>query len=81
MLASCYRTSLAIAKDSGIRTIAFPSISTGVYGYPVEKAAKIAVGTVSQFLEQYPDVFDIVEWMLFDDRTLKAYEDEVDKLY
>ena len=80
-LASCYYISLKIAMDSGLRTIAFPSISTGVYGYPVEKAAKVAVGTVSRFLEQYPDAFDMVEWVLFDDRTLKAYEDEVDKLY
>ena len=81
LLASCYRTSLTIAKDSRIRTIAFPSISTGVYGYPVEKAAKVAVETVAQFLGQYPDAFDMVEWVLFDDRTLKAYEDELEKFY
>ncbi len=51
--------------DSGIRTIAFPSISTGVYGYPVEKAAKVAVSTAKRFVERYTDVFDMVEWAQF----------------
>ena len=50
-------------------------------GYPVEKAAKVAVETVAQFLEQYTDAFDMVEWVLFDDRTLKAYEDALEKFY
>jgi len=51
LLASCYYNSLKLAMENGIRTIAFPSISTGVYGYPVEKAAKVAVGTVARFLD------------------------------
>lgn len=76
-LASCYFNSLKLAKENGIRTIAFPSISTGVYGYPVEKAAKEAVKAVRQFLAQFPDAIDLVEWVLFDDRTLAAYEGEV----
>ncbi len=76
-LASCYFNSLRLAKENGIRTIAFPSISTGVYGYPVEKAAKEAVKAVRQFLAQFPDAIDLVEWVLFDDRTLAAYEGEV----
>ena len=66
--------------DSGIRTIAFPSISTGVYSYPVEMAAKEAVAAVKQFLDNNPGTFDLVEWVLFDDRTLAAYEKEVGKL-
>lgn len=80
-LASCYYNSLKVAMDEGIRSVAFPSISTGVYGYPVEKAAKVAVGAVKRFLEQYPGEIDVVEWVLFDDRTLKTYEAEVDKMY
>lgn len=76
-LASCYFRSLEVAKENGIRTIAFPSISTGVYGYPVEKAAKEAVRAVRRFLEQFPDALDMVVWVLFDDRTLAAYEREV----
>lgn len=78
-LASCYFNSLRLAKENGIRTIAFPSISTGVYGYPVEKAAKEAVKAVRQFLAQFPDAIDLVEWVLFDDRTLAAYEGELRK--
>ncbi|MBQ9607392.1 MAG: O-acetyl-ADP-ribose deacetylase [Lachnospiraceae bacterium] len=81
LLSSCYYNSLKLAMDNGIRTIAFPSISTGVYGYPVDKAAKAAVSTVWRFLEEYPGKFDLVEWVLFDDRTLRAYDNEVDKVY
>ncbi len=50
LLASCYRASLAIAAERSLRTIAFPSISTGAYGYPIEEAAKIAVETVREVL-------------------------------
>lgn len=80
-LASCYYNSLKVALDNGIRSVAFPSISTGVYGYPVVEAAKVAVNTVQRFINQCPGELDLVEWVLFDDRTLKAYEDEVDKLH
>ena len=55
LLASCYRRSLQVAAEHGIRRIAVPSISTGVYHYPVREAAKIAVGTVTEFLEEHPD--------------------------
>ena len=67
--------------DNGIRTIAFPSISTGIYHFPVELAAKIAVNTVAGFLSENEDKFDLVEWVLFDEYTEKVYESEVDKLY
>lgn len=80
LLASCYLNSLKTAVENGIRTIAFPSISTGVYGYPVEKAAKIAVKTVRQFLDDFPGKIDMVEWVLFDERTYAAYKSELDKL-
>ena len=69
------------AMDNGIRSIAFPSISTGVYSFPVELAAKIAVHTVNRFLQDNPDCFDLVEWVLFDTHTESVYEDEVDKIY
>lgn len=77
-LASCYRRSLEIALDKGIRTIAFPSISTGVYGYPVDKAAEVAVNTASEFITQNPGSFELVMWVLFDDRTYSAYERIID---
>ena len=77
LLASCYYNSMKIAVEHGIRTIAFPSISTGVYCFPVERAAKIAVDTVHRFLQENPDSFDLVEWVLFNDQAASAYETEV----
>ncbi len=74
LLKGCYRNSLAIARSKGIRRIAFPSISTGVYGYPVGLAAKAAVTAVQSFINENPDAFDLVEWVCFDEKTLKAYE-------
>ena len=55
LLANCYFNSMKLAMDNGIRSIAFPSISTGVYSFPVELAAKIAVHTVNRFLQDKPD--------------------------
>lgn len=81
LLANCYFNSMNVAMEHRIRSIAFPSIATGIYHFPVELAAKIAVGTVKRFLKENQGAFDLVEWVLFDDATEKAYEDEVDKLY
>ncbi len=80
LLASCYRNSLQIAVDHGIRSVAFPSISTGVFSYPVQEAAKIALATVSQFIEDHPGQLDLVEWVLFDERTYSVYEDALNRL-
>lgn len=74
LLAGCYFNSMQLAQEHGIRSIAFPSISTGVYSYPVELAAKVAVRTVRRFLEDNPDSFDLVEWVLFDSVTESIYE-------
>ena len=52
LLASCYRTCLQMAEENGARTITFPSISTGVYGYPMEEAAEVAIRTVAEFLRR-----------------------------
>jgi len=81
LLASCYYNSMKLAMENGIRSIAFPSISTGIYHFPVEQAAKIAVNTVKRFLDDNEGMFDLVEWVLFDEHTEKVYEAEVDKLY
>lgn len=80
LLANCYFNSMKLAMENGIRTIAFPSISTGVYSFPVELAAKVAVHTVNKFLQDNQDSFDLVEWVLFDDYTKAVYESEVDKI-
>ncbi len=77
LLADCYQNSLKLAAEHNIRTIAFPSISTGIYAFPVERAAKIAIGTVERFLAENPELFDMVLWVLFDDRTKEAYEEAV----
>ena len=81
LLASCYFHSMQVALEHGIKSIAFPSISTGVYSFPVELAAKTAVKTVSRFLEDNENSFDLVEWVLFDSATESVYEKEVDILY
>ena len=75
MLASCYRNSLKIAAEHGIRSVAFPSISTGVYSYPLQEAAKIAVRTVRDVLQECPEAFDDVLWVLFDKTTKSAYDE------
>jgi O-acetyl-ADP-ribose deacetylase (regulator of RNase III) len=74
LLASCYRNCLQTAVDHKIRSVAFPSISTGVYSYPVDQAAQVAVSTVRRFIEDHPGKLDLVEWVLFDQRTCDAYE-------
>lgn len=74
LLANCYYNSMKLAVEHNIRTIAFPSISTGVYSFPVDRAARIAVDTVRRFLEENPDKIDLVEWVLFDDRTYEVYD-------
>ena len=73
LLASCYRNSLNLAKRHGIRTIAFPAISTGVYGYPLEPAAEIAVDTVRKWLADNADEPMEVTFCCFDGRTMEAY--------
>jgi O-acetyl-ADP-ribose deacetylase (regulator of RNase III) len=59
-LASCYRNSLALAAENGIKSIAFPAISTGVYGYPLERAVRIAIAAVRESLTRYPAVEQVV---------------------
>lgn len=74
LLESCYRNSLKLAAENGIRTVAFPSISTGIYSFPVERASKIAVNAVKGFLGENAEKFDMVMWVLYDEQTKKAYE-------
>jgi O-acetyl-ADP-ribose deacetylase (regulator of RNase III) len=71
-LASCYRRSLEVARDLGARSVAFPAISTGVYGYPPELAAPVAVATVRA---ADPDAFDDLVLVAFDGATLERYRE------
>ncbi len=74
LLASCYQSALTLAMERGIRSIAFPSISTGVYSYPLSQAADVAVQAVIGFATRHPDAFDEILWVLFDERTKAAYD-------
>ena len=79
LLANAYRNSLQCALDNGISTIAFPSISTGVYSYPLEKAADIAVNTVRDFCIAHPGKIETARFVLFDPKTREAYESAVSR--
>jgi O-acetyl-ADP-ribose deacetylase (regulator of RNase III) len=72
LLASCYRTSLALAVEKGVRTIAFPAISTGVYGFPLERATEIAVSEVRSFLERNPSLEKVV-FVCFGQHAYQCY--------
>ena len=78
LLASCYRSCLELAVENGIRSIAFPSISTGIFSFPLDKAVKIAIGTAKKFVDENPDKLDVIKWVLFDDYTFNAYQNELD---
>jgi O-acetyl-ADP-ribose deacetylase (regulator of RNase III) len=74
-LASCYRRSLEVALAHNLRTIAFPCISTGVYGYPPDQAAAVAVQTVREFISHYTDAFDEITFCCFSQDDLRLYTD------
>ena len=73
-LTDCYRNSLELAKSYDVHSIAFPTISTGVYGYPLEDATEIAVKTVAQWLEAHADYAMQVIFCCFDARTERVYQ-------
>lgn len=73
LLASCYRRSLEVASANNLKSIAFPSISTGAYGYPLEEAAPIALKTVMDYLKSHPDI-QLVRFVLFGQDASRAYE-------
>ena len=79
LLAGCYRSCLELAAQYGCRTVDFPSISTGVYGYPLDKAAPVALGAIMESLEKYPEI-ERVRMVCFDDRTKAAYEEALEAL-
>jgi O-acetyl-ADP-ribose deacetylase (regulator of RNase III) len=79
LLAGAYRESLKLAVDSGLKTVSFPSISTGAYGYPVESAARVAIQAVIDFLNR-DDSLEEVVFVLFDSRTTRIYEDMLKEL-
>ena len=75
LLAACHRRSLEVAAELGARSVAFPAISTGVYGYPLDAAARVAIDAVSAAA---PDDIELVRFVLFDDRALRAFVQALD---
>ncbi len=73
LLASCYRRSLELAQQHGVRTVSFPAISCGVYGYPLGQAAEVALRTVEEGLAAAPEV-ERVRFVLFDEAALAAFQ-------
>lgn len=73
LLADCYRNAIRLASERGVRSVAFPAISAGVFGYPMEAAARVAVHTVFQELKKRPTVRQ-VRFVLFDDTARAVYE-------
>ncbi|TPE39737.1 O-acetyl-ADP-ribose deacetylase [Pontibacter mangrovi] len=74
LLASCYRNSLKLAEEHGLKSIAFPNISTGVYGYPKDKAARVAVETVNAYLEKHDTSLERIVFVCFDSENLHYYQ-------
>lgn len=72
LLANAYRNSLTLAKENGVRSLSFPSISTGAYGYPIQAACRVALSTVRDFLMEHD--FEEVRFVLFSDEDLRSYE-------
>ncbi len=79
LLASCYRESLKLASNKGIAAIAFPSISTGAYGYPLAEAARIALKTVIDYLSGHPEI-KLARFVLFGKTAFEAYEQALREL-
>ena len=77
-LADCYRNSLNLAKEHDVHSIAFPAISTGVYGYPLDAATQIAVDTVTDWLQSHVDYDMRVIFCCFDARTAQVYQTKME---
>lgn len=79
LLASCYRSCLELAREYGCKSVDFPSISTGVYRFPLDKAADIAIGTIADFLKTAPEI-ERVRMVCFDEGTKAHYDRALAKL-
>jgi O-acetyl-ADP-ribose deacetylase (regulator of RNase III) len=79
LLSSAYQKSLELCTQNKISSIAFPSISTGIYGYPAEDASRIALKTVTDYLKGHPEI-KLVKFVLFDSKTFDVYEEALKEL-
>ena len=72
LLASCYRESIKLAAEKGIKSISFPALSTGIFGYPLDEAAPVALQAIAEALQEHPQV-ELVRMVLYDDAALQAH--------
>jgi O-acetyl-ADP-ribose deacetylase (regulator of RNase III) len=79
LLSSAYRKSLELCTQNKISSIAFPSISTGIYGYPVEEASQIALKTAMDYLQDHPEI-KLVRFVLFDSKTFDVYKESLKEI-
>jgi O-acetyl-ADP-ribose deacetylase (regulator of RNase III) len=77
LLASCYRASLARAREHGLRRIAFPAVSTGIYGYPIEEATRIALATCADVVREHPDAYDELRFVCFGASDAAVYRNRL----
>ena len=81
LLAACYANSLRLAATLGCRSIAFPSISTGAYGYPIAEASRIALTTIRDFVDANPDAFDPIEVVTFSTSDERVYQQTYSEVF
>lgn len=74
LLGSAYRDALRVAVENGLKTVAFPNISTGIYGYPKEEASEVAIDAVLAFLAEHPDALEEVRFVCFDEENYALYQ-------
>ena len=79
LLSGAYRKSLELCSQNKISSIAFPSISTGIYGYPVEEGSKVALKTVTEYLKDHPEI-KLVRFVLFDSKTFEVYKESLNAI-
>jgi O-acetyl-ADP-ribose deacetylase (regulator of RNase III) len=77
LLASCYRTSLARAREHDLRRIALPAVSTGIYGYPIDEATRIALGTCADVVREHPDAYDELRFVCFGASDAAVYRNRL----
>lgn len=79
LLSSCYASSLRLAKDHGVKTIAFPALATGIFGYPMEEAARVAIKSVQEFTNIH-DCFEEVRFVMYTDYDYKEFKEVFGKM-
>jgi O-acetyl-ADP-ribose deacetylase (regulator of RNase III) len=77
LLANCYRNSLRLAVENGLKTVAFPNISTGIFGYPKEEACEVAIRAVQDFLSENQGVLEEIRFVCFDEENFELYSERL----